>query len=382
MNTRNILCLLTSSAIISGLLGSCNFMEARDKTDINYALTDYIGAVQEADYSDSRTFVVNGEDYFADNEMSEDDAALIAAIWDTTLFDIDDVDIDKSYATATVTFSFPDLESIAGEGYSFDEFVEAIPQITDNNEQSLEFELTKEDDAWLIDADSTEDLYNLLASLIEGLEFGRLTEENAVAAVETFIDMMAQGDVTNAVAMLKNTDDSFYGYVQTAGSVAGALDGVTDVFSNYFGRADYEAQATEVTDEYIIVTVTGTAPDLQQAVDSVLGNSDVMVPIYADYIEGYINGNVNIIGIAGSLVTELAPAVNEAPSVPLEAQFKVTEEEDGQLYLEPLSGPDLQIDIDGLMNRTEYIVPAIGQLFQDGRITLEQVSNIQEMMGV
>lgn len=375
MNTRNILCILTSSAIVSGLFGSCSFMEARDKTDITNALTAYITAVQDADYDTSKSLVIDEEDFFAGNAMDEDDATLISAIWNSTQFDIDDVSLDETSSTATVTFSFPDLESISNEGYSFDEFVEAIPQIEGTNEQSLEFELTKEDEVWLIESDSTEELYNLLTGLIEGLEFGRLTEENAVAAVETFISLMAEGDITSATAMLKDTDNTFYGYVQTASSVSGVVVGVSDAFTNYFGRVDYEAQATEVTDEYIIVTVTGTAPDLQNAVDSVLENEDVMVPVYADYIEGYLNGNVNVISIAGSLLPELAPAINEAPMIPLESQFKVTEEEDGELYLEPLTGPDLQVDVNSLMNRTDYIASAVGQLFREGRITLEQLTS-------
>ena len=158
MNTRNILCVLTASALISGMLGSCSLTEARDRTAIDDVLTEYLEAVQQADYDTSKLFVKDGEDYFVDNAMSDDDAILIAAIWDNTEFDASDISIEEDSATATVTFYFPDIESIAEEGYSFDEFVEAIPGIEDTTEQDLEFELTKEDDNWIIEPDSTEEL--------------------------------------------------------------------------------------------------------------------------------------------------------------------------------------------------------------------------------
>ena len=382
MNTRNILCVLTASAFISGMLGSCSLFEARDKTAVCDVMTGYLESVQQADYDASKSFVEDEADYFADNAMSDNDAVLIAAIWDNTEFDVNDIVIDGTTATASVIFSFPDLESITEEGYSFDEFVEAIPGIDDTTEQTLEFEADKEDENWLIESGSTEDLYNLIISLIEDLEFNELTEERAIEAVDTFIGLMAQGDLANAAAMLNATDNTYYTYAQAVSSAGGALDGINAVFSNYFDRAEYESEASEVTDEYIIVTVTGTAPDLQGAVDAVLDNGDVMVPIYADYVEAYINNNVNLFVIAGSLFDEVAAEVSEVQIIPLEAQFKVTMGDDGQLYLEPLSGPEIDVDAGSLTSRTDYIAAAIMQLFREGRITIDQIDDIQQMMGV
>ena len=384
MNTRNILCVLTASTLISGMLGSCSLTEARDRTSIDDVLTEYLEAVQQADYDTSKLFVKDGEDYFVDNAMSDDDAILIAAIWDNTEFDASDISIEEDSATATVTFYFPDIESIAEEGYSFDEFVEAIPGIEDTTEQDLEFELTKEDDNWIIEHDSTEELYNLLLSLIEDLEFGRLTEENAIAAVETFMTSIAAGDLQSASSMLSTTDNTYFTYAQAASSATGALgDGINNVFAGYFSRADYETSATEVTEEYIMVTVSGTAPDLQATIDSVLDNPDVMVPIYADYVEGYISNNsVYMFSIAGSLFDALSQEITQSPIVPLEIVFKVTEGEDGNLYLEPVSGPDLDVDINSLTSRTDYIAAAIMQLVSEGRISLDQIEQIQQMMGI
>lgn len=382
MNTRNILCVLTASALVSGMLGSCSLTEARDRTAIDDVLTGYIGYIEQADYESSKLYVVDEEEFFADNAFADNDAALIAAIWEQTEFNVADIVIDETSATAQVEFIFPDLESISEEGYSLEEFVEAIPGITDTNEQILEFELTKDADEWRIESESTEDLYNLLLSLIENLEFGRLTEENAVAAVEEFMTSIADGNLQDASTMLSATDNTYFTYAQAASSASGALgDGINNVFAGYFGRADYETSATEVTDEYIMVTVSGTAPDLQATVDSVLNNQNIMVPIYADYIEGYINNNLNMFAIAGSLFEALSQEIEVSPIVPLEIIFKVTEGDDGNLYLEPVSGPDLDIDINSLSSRTDLIVPAVAQLFQEGRITFDQMMNIEELMG-
>ena len=109
MNTVKALSLIAASTLIAGSFKSCSVMEARDKTDITNALTAYITAVQDADYDTSKSLVVDEEDFFAGNSMDEDDATLIAAIWNSTQFDIDDVSLDETSSTATVTFSFPDL---------------------------------------------------------------------------------------------------------------------------------------------------------------------------------------------------------------------------------------------------------------------------------
>ena len=142
------------------------------------------------------------------------------------------------------------------------------------------------------------------------------------------------------------------------------------------------SEVTEVTDECITVTATGTGPDMQAIINAVLDDPDVMVPLYADYIESMINGNtLNYLTIASSLTGAVSEQTAVAATGPMEVVFQVTEGEDGRLYLDPVSGLGFDIEIPDMSSRTEYVIPAVGQLLSEGRITFDQLANLEELTG-
>lgn len=377
MHTRKILSIITSSAILLGTLSGCSLFDYLEKSNVTSALLKYLTAVQEADYNESSELVVDGEDAFLLNEMSDTEAELIAAIQDASEYEIGEIDVNGSAASAHVIFTLPDIESIANEGYSYDEFIAAIGDIEDNVDENIEFELVREDDDWFIEADSTEEYYDLLIGIVDSLEFTRLTEENALELADTFMTELTSGNIDGAVAMLDNPDNEITTYAQMASS----MDGFDEVFTNFFSRVDYELEATDVTEEYINVTASGTGPDMQAIIDSVVNNQDVMIPIVADYIEATLNGDtLNYLTIASSLAGALAQGATVAPTGPLTVVFQVTENEDGDLVLNPVSGTGLDFEIPDLTSRTDLILPAVTQLLSEGRITFEQFSNIDSLI--
>lgn len=377
MHTRKILSIITSSAILLGTLSGCSLFDYLEKSNVTSALLKYLIAVQEADYNESSELVVDEEDAFLLNEMSDTEAELIAAIQDASEYEIGEIDVNGNSATAQVIFTLPDIESIANEGYSYEEFIAAIGDIEDTVDENIEFELVREDDDWFIEADSTEEYYDLLIGIVDSLEFTRLTEENALELVDTFMTELTSGNIDDAVAMLDNPDNEITTYAQMASS----MDGFDEVFTNFFSRVDYELEATEVTEEYINVTASGTGPDMQAIIDSVVNNQDVMIPIVADYIEATLNGDtLNYLTIASSLAGALAQETTVAPTGPLTVVFQVTENEDGDLVLNPVSGTGLDFEIPDLTSRTDLILPAVTQLLSEGRITFEQFSNIDSLI--
>lgn len=378
MHLKKILSIITASALMAGALSSCSMFDYLEKSNVTSALLKYLTAVQEADYNESSELVVDGQDAFLVNEMNDQEAELITAILSSSEFEIGDIEIDGESASAEVTVTLPDIESIADEGYSYEEFIEAIGTLDEKVDETLEYELNKSDEEWLIEGDSTEEYYNLLMDLIADLDFSILTEENAIELVNSFMTNLSEGNTNEAVAMLSNPDSQLASYAQTASLV----DGFSDVITGYFARVEYVPEATEITDEHIIVTATGTGPDMQGIIDAVVDDEDVMVPIYADYIESMLNGStLNYLTVAGSLMGAVSEQTAVAETGPMEVVFEVTEGEDGRLYLEPVSGLGLDIEIPDLTERTEYVIPAVGQLLSEGRITLDQLANLEQLTG-
>ncbi len=373
MHTGKIICIITSSAILAGALGSCSMLSNLEMPNVKSALTEYLTAVEDAQYEESAEHVVDEEDAFLLNEMNDTEAGLIAAIQDASEFDYGDIEIDEDSATAQVIFTFPDIGSIADENYSYEEFLEAVGDIEDTIDETIEFELVKEDDVWLIEADSTDEYYNLLMSLIADLEFTNLTEENALELVDEFMTDIEEGNTGDAVSMLGNTDSELASYLQ----LAGTMDGFNDIITGYFSRVDYELEVTEITDEYIMVTASGTGPDMQAVLDAVLADQDIMVPIAADYIESTLNGNtINYLTIASNLAGALTEQIAQAGTGPVEVVFKVTEDENGGLVLDLVSSVGFDFEIPDLTTRTDLIVPAVALLLDEGRITFAQFAEL------
>lgn len=378
MHTNRILSVITASALIAGAFGSCSLLSDLEKPHAYEALTEYMEAIHDADYEYASKSVEDEQDAFFTAEMNDTEAELIAAILGASEYDIGDIDMGDGTASAEVTITLPDIESIADEGYSYEEFLAAIPDLEDTVDETFDYELNKVDEAWLIEPDSTEDYYNHLIDLIADLDFSVLTEENALELVDTFMTDLSEGNIDDAAAMLSDQDSQLAYYAQ----MAGAMSGFGDVLTGYFSRVDYVAEATEITDDYIIVTATGTGPDMQAILNSVLDDEDVMVPLYADYIESMINGNsLNYMAIASELVGALAEETAQAEVGPMETVFKVTADENGNLLLEPVSGLGLDLEIPDLTERTEYIIPAVTRLLSEGRITFDQLANIEQLTG-
>ena len=371
--------LIAASMMLSAMSG-CSLLGGKDKQAVEDAATSYVEAVKNGKYKNSKKYVADEEDYFANEEIPEQQQEFIGAVLGASELTVENIEVKKDSASAELVFEMPDLDALSEEGYTFDEFIENMESTDDTVEQNVDFDFTKDGDDWLIEGDSTEDLYNLLVDLFEGADFGGLSEEAAMEAVDTFIGYLAAGNVEDAYAMCSDPDemyDEFMGdYADTDYD-----NTINDLMAAYYGNLEYTLGVTEVTDDAITVSVTGSAPDVNTALENSLNNHDAMVGIFADYFEALFQGNepdgdeMSVRLIAISL-----DEINNVSAVPYSSNAVVTADENGNLLVDPDEGffgnideDDFDIDDDAMVG---MMADALDQLYEEGRITQEDYNSI------
>ena len=370
MTMRKALSLLTASAILAGSLSGCALLGGKDKKACGETVTSYVEAVSKSKFGTSKKYVLDGEDYFLEHELDGQTWGILEALWGATEFELGDIEVNKNSATVEVEFTFPDLESIADEGYSYDEFIDAIAD-ADTTEETFEFELSKDDDEWFIEADSTEDFYNFLVGLTEDFEFSGLSEDAAIEAVATFIDLLASGDVEGAQAMSTSFADTVAGYASALESSDYTV-AIGSLMGAYFSHLDYVLEVTEIASDAITVTVTGTAPDAATSVAEATNDPDALAPVVADYLEGILNNDLDMQSLMSELFNVIVNAVVNADLIPYSSYAVVTCDEDGNLLVDPDTEFMPSFEFDGFMDGDEVVPVAAALLLEQGRITPEQ----------
>lgn len=370
MNTTKSLSLLTAASVLAVSVCGCSMLGGKDKAAIEEVASSYIDYIKGGKLNKSAALVADEEDYFQENAFPVQQEDLLSVLWDSTEYEVENIEVNKNSASAEIVFTMPDLESIADEGYSFTEFLDAIGDIDETVEETVEFEFTKDGDEWLIEGDSTEDFFNFLAGIGEDLEFG-LSEAAAVEAVDTFIALLAQGDLDGAVAMSPTAGDDLTGYAEAAG-FDNYNSWMGDVLAAYFSNLSYETEVIDVTDDAITVQITGTAPDAETAVSERTNDVNVMAPIAADYIEAQLNGNMDIESLIGEIFVVVADAINTADSIPYTSTAVVTADEAGNPLISPASDFMLDFDFPDFISGDDVLPAALDLLLEQGRITAEQ----------
>ena len=371
MTARKALSTVTASALLLGSLSGCSLMGGKDKKAAGEAVTSYVEAISKAKYGTSKKYVIDEEDYFLEHEFDGTTSGILEALWSATEYELGDIEINKNSATVEVEFTMPDLESIADEGYSYDEFVDAIGDIDDMTEETFEFELSKEDDEWLIEPDSTQDFFTFFIDLTADLEFSGLSEAGAMEAVDTFIAYLAEGDLAGAEAM--NANAAGYEPVYDDGDAYDELMG--NLMAAYFSNLDYVLEVTETTDDSITVAITGTAPDADSAVTAASNDPDIMAPIVADYIEGTLNGTGSNDDLEAEIFVIVANAINSAELIPYSSFAVVTADEDGNLLVRPDPSFVPTFDFPDYMSASA-VPAALDLLLEQGRITPQQYAEL------
>lgn len=367
MNIRKMISITVAASVLSLSVSGCFLLTVIETPKIEETAGKYIELIKKGKYNSAKLHVADEDDYFLAADPDESTVTLMNTLLDNSEYTVSVNNVTKTDASADIIFEMPDLSVIADEGYTFDEFVEAMGDIDETVEQSVEFEFSKEEDKWLIEPESTEDFYNFLTGVFEGIDFGPLNERTALEAVDTFFGLLAQGDYESAMAMSAGDQASVQQALSSLGAM-GDISGISDLFAAYYSNIQYETIVTEVTDDAITVSVTGTAPDVQTAVDTALADHDIIVPVIADYIDNYVHGNNDYTGIFNSIIAIGTDAVSTAGMIPYSCDITVTADENGILRLNPGEGFIFNFSMPEL--DTENLgIEAVMLLIEQGRLT-------------
>ena len=373
MNVRKTISMVTASAVLMGSFAGCSLLGGKDKAAVTEVVEGYVDAIKAGKYNKSADFVLDGEDYFQDEAFDGVTQELLDAVFAAGEYEVDEVSVDKDSATAVVVFTLPDIDSIADEGYSLDEFIDAVADIDDTVEEEFEFELSKDGDEWFIEGDSTADYAEFLAGLVDDLEFG-LSEAGALAAVDEFYSYVAAGNLEAAINMTAGADGSFAEF-EAMVEENPDLAVITDIIANYFTAVDYQTEVVSATEDAVTVSVTGTAPDAEAAVAEAVNDHDVMVPIMADVIESYLNEGVpDEMAAVAAIFGVVVDSIGTGAPIPYSTEIVVTADEDGNYYCDPGEGFIFDFDFPDVASSDELLPEALDLLLEQGRITQEQYS--------
>lgn len=340
MKGRKAIGLITSVAVLASSFSGCALLGGKDKTAIEETAISYVEAIRDGKLSSSKKLVEDQEDFFQTAELTDEQTELIGAILSASEFEVEDIEVNKDEGSATVTVTMPDVESINEEGYTFEEYVEAIADIEDTTDRDVDFDFVKDGDDWLIAADSTEDFYNFITGITDTCEYGGLSESAALEAVDTFIEYMRNGQIEEAYAMsLTDTDfDEFQEGMELYG------DAMISVLGAYYGNLDYTSEVISSDDDSMTVAVTGTAPDVESGIAAAFADTDSAAPVMAAVI-GYMFFGIGTEQEAMNTVFGyISQAISGAQTIPYSSTIDVVADEEGNLLVDP--GDDFLFDTD------------------------------------
>ncbi len=370
MNTKKVMSIVTAASMLVLSVSGCSLLGGKDRQAIEEAATGYIDAVNAGKFNKSLKFVEDEEDFFQENEIPSDQAELIAAVMGASEITVENIEAKKDQGSADIVFTMPDLDEIADEGYSLDEFIDAIEDIEGETEETVEFSFVKDGEDWLIEADSTEEYYNFLMSIGEGIEFSGLSETAALETVDTLVNLLREGDLQGVAAICGESEELDFSDLEEEGM---DVNSIINVFSAYYTGLDYTSEVTEVTEDAITVSLTGTAPDAQAAIEETFSDPDTVAPLLADVYESYLNGDNGDMSAAYSSVYSLiGESIVSADTIPYSSSVVVTADEEGNLFAEPADDFIFDfdsIDIGTMLSSDEAVMAAFDLLLEQGRIS-------------
>ena len=384
MNTKKFVSAVTAASVLALSFTGCSLLGGKDKAAIEEVATSYIDYIKDGKLNKSADLVVDEEDYFQENAFPVQQEDLLSAVLASTEFTVENIEVKKDSGSADIVFTMPDLDSIADEGYSFEEFLDAVGDIDDTVEETVEFEFSKDGEDWLIEGDSTEDLYNFFLGIGEGIEFSGLSESAALEAVDTFMAYLAQGDVNGVISMSPEGADIFDSLDDFTEALGSDNTVISNLFSSYFSQVDYESSISSVSEDAIVVSLTGTAPDAEPAITAAVQDHNVIVPIYADYIESLVSGNYDTVALTGEILDAVSTAVAQTTlTTAYNASVTVTADDDGNLYCDPTEDGSFFYDFEfpEVADSSELMVEALDLLLEQGRISQSDYNSFMTSLG-
>lgn len=388
-NSIKAVSILLVTAMMSVLFTACSLFGGKTRNAVIEVASAYADAVMAYDVETQTKYMEPGHNAVSSIEMPSFQRDLYAAVMASSVYEIRNVEGKEKTATAScdVVFAIPDLDVITGTeeaaGYSKDELVAAIASSTARKEVTLSLNFVFEFDSWLISAASTTNTADFILSIGEGIEVKAISDTEAMAITEEFIGYLIDKDVEEASSIYFIPDGSIFDEDMRATLPDGLTDSIFGLYSEVFSDFDYEAEVHALGEDSVVVSLSGTAPDLASASDNLAADTDAMVSIYSSIIMAALEETTFDPTI---LYDELLSHIDGSGD--FNVSFIVSSEEDGQKKIAfdnqsegalLLNSPDRIIyDTDG----SEFIRLAADLLLEEGTITQEQYSDITDIFSI
>ena len=195
---------------------------------------------------------------------------------------------------------------------------------------------------------------------------------------------LAQGDVNGVLSMSPEGADIFDSLDDFTEALGSDNTVISNLFSSYFSQVDYESSISSVSEDAIVVSLTGTAPDAEPAITAAVQDHNVIVPIYADYIESLVSGNYDTVALTGEILDAVSTAVAQTTlTTAYNASVTVTADDDGNLYCDPTEDGSFFYDFEfpEVADSSELMVEALDLLLEQGRISQSDYNSFMTSLG-
>jgi len=376
MNHRKITSLILVAAVLATPLSGCskNDKTAKAEKAAEETVTGYCDNLIAGKIDKNNELVVNGDDKVASMMSTAEYPSLIEAILLNSSYEIieSDISTDSGKGDITVSFTTIDVSSLLTDsGLIPDEetFIGTINDVAGDERFMVTEELTikvKEvDEDWLITGKGTEAFADYLLSLIDGIHFSKVSEDEAVDYVSEYFDLLVAGDLDGAAAMTDPTAELIPDNDATS----------TELASLYLSRiTDISCESVNATYEWVTVSVSATAPNINEVAQSVAVDEAFFSAVMAETIYAGVNNldvNSYLDETCGDLAVEtFTHALDQASTTNFSWEGNVIRDESGDLYIS--SDTEVMPDISDIDYTDAFMTQCLGNaiesLHNDGRV--------------
>ena len=374
------------AAMVAVCVTGCSLFGGKARSEITAAAEVYAQAIKDYDVEAQTRHMEPGHNAVSTLEESDLQREIFETVMSASSFEIRNVQGNTKEATgsADIVFIMPDLEALAAteeaQGYSKMELLDAISRYDQKTESTIPVNFVYEFGEWLVCADSTVSTANFISDIGRNMEVKAISDAEAIAVADSFISLIAAGDIDAAAEICTDPTGTFLDEDMDNVLPEGTVEKAAELYAAVLSDFDFECDVSALDETSVLVTLTGTAPDIADAKTSMTTDEASMISIYATAIDSAVHGTefdptviyealINELATAGVAPFELSVIVSVDEAGNKSAMFDKTSE--GVILLDTPETLLYDEDISAT-----YIPLAAQSLLDEDVITQEQYSEI------
>ena len=303
------------AAMVAVCVAGCSLFGGKARSEITAAAEIYAQAIKDYDVDAQTRHMEPGHNAVSTLEESDLQREIFETVMSASSFEIRNVqgNTKEAVGSADIVFIMPDLEALAAseeaQGYSKMELLDAISNYSQKTESTITVNFVYEFGEWLVCADSTETTANFIAGVGKNMEVKAISDAEATAVADSFINLIADGDIDAAAEICTDPTGTFLDEDMRNSLPEGAADKAAELYAEVLSDFDYETSVSALDETSVLVTLTGTAPDVADAKTDMTNDEAAMIGIYTAAIDSAVNGTeFDPAVIYDVLITKLATA--------------------------------------------------------------------------